>query len=68
MADYISLNSMENILREAGAERVSLKAKQALSDYVEDHALEIAKKSLKLTKHAERQTVKKEDIDAAITL
>ena len=59
---------MENILREAGAERVSHSAKKELSDYIEDHALSIAKKSLKLTKHAERQTVKKEDIKAALDL
>ena len=45
---YISLSSMEKILREAGAERISPSACIALRDILEDIAREISKKAVKL--------------------
>ena len=65
---YISLNSMENILREAGAKRVAHAAKKKLREEVEAYALDIAKQSLTFTSHAGRQTVKESDINAVSKL
>lgn len=62
---YISLSSMEKILREAGAERISPSACIALRDILEDIAREISKKAIKIAKHAKRKTVRGEDIRLA---
>jgi len=62
---YISLSSMEKILREAGAERISPSACIALRDILEDIAREISKKAVKIAKHAKRKTVRGEDIRLA---
>ena len=62
---YISLSSMEKILREAGAERVSPSACIALRGILEDIAREISKKAIKIAKHAKRKTVRGEDIRLA---
>jgi len=62
---YISLSSMEKILREAGAERISPSACMALRDILEDMAREISKKAIKIAQHAKRKTVRGEDIRLA---
>jgi histone H3/H4 len=54
------------MIRNAGAERVSEDAGIALRDVLEAKADEIATKAIKLSKHAKRSTVKREDIGAAI--
>lgn len=58
----LSLNSMGNILRDAGAERVSQDAKENLREYLESHAVDVAELALTFTKHADRTTVQGEDI------
>ena len=65
---YLSLNSMENILREAGAQRVSREAKEELRTYLQDHAVSIGKVALTYTEHAGRKTVKAEDIESSINV
>lgn len=59
---HISLSSMEKILKEAGAERVSPSACIALRDILEEIAREISEKAVKIAKHARRKTVRGEDI------
>ena len=59
---YISLSSMEKILKEAGAERVSPSACIALREILEEIAREISEKAVKIAKHARRKTVRGEDI------
>jgi len=54
------------IMRNAGAERVSEDASQALVELLEDYGEKIAKKSVSLAKHAGRKTVKVEDILQAV--
>ena len=56
---------MAEILKNAGAERVSDDAARAMAHYMHDVAAEIAKDAVKFAKHAGRKTVKKEDIDLA---
>jgi DNA-binding protein len=61
----LPLAAMEKVLRDAGAERVSDKAKAALKNSVEDIAEEIAVQAVKLAKHAGRKTVKEKDVKLA---
>ena len=61
----IPLASMEKILKNCGAERISDKAKIALKNIVEDIADEIASNAVKLALHAGRKTVKAGDVKLA---
>ena len=61
----IPLAAMEKIMKQAGAERVSDKAKVALKGVLEDIAEEIAGNAVKLAMHAGRKTVKSGDIKLA---
>ncbi|MBW2965758.1 NFYB/HAP3 family transcription factor subunit [Candidatus Woesearchaeota archaeon] len=61
----LPLAAMEKILKSAGAERVSDKAKAALKDELENIAEEIASQAVKLSIHAGRKTVKSGDIKLA---
>jgi histone H3/H4 len=56
---------VERILRNAGAERVSKDAVEELREALEDLGEEISRDSIKMADHANRNTVKKEDIDMA---
>ena len=61
----IPLAAMEQILKKAGAERVSDKAKSALKEVLEDIAEEIATSAVKFAAHAGRKTVKSGDVKLA---
>ena len=63
---FLPLAAMEKLLKQGGAERVSDKAKVALKNALEDIAHEIAVKSVKLSAHAGRKTIKAEDIKLAV--
>lgn len=62
---FLPLAAMEKILKEAGAERVSDRAKAALKDVVEEKAEKIAADAIRLALHAGRKTVKGHDIKLA---
>lgn len=62
----LPLAAMEKILKTAGAERVSDKAKVVLKNVVEDIAENIAVQAVKLAAHAGRKTVKAGDIKLAV--
>ncbi|MFT4297893.1 MAG: histone family protein [Candidatus Woesearchaeota archaeon] len=60
------LASMEKIMIEAGAERVSEDAKKELKRILEDYSIEISEKAIKFAEHAGRKTIKSQDIKLAM--
>ena len=61
----LGLSSMYRILKKAGAARVSNESAEELRRVIEEIALEIAKNSVEMSKHAGRKTVKAEDVKLA---
>ncbi len=61
----LPLAAMEKILKQAGAERVSDKAKAALKSIIEEEAEQLAVQAVKFAAHAGRKTVKAGDIRLA---
>jgi len=61
----LPLAAMEKILKSAGAERVSDKAKAALKEEIENIAEAIASQAVKLSIHAGRKTIKAGDVKLA---
>jgi len=61
----IAAAPMVDIMKQAGAERVSDGAARALADYLLQKGLNVSKDAVKFCNHAGRKTVKKEDVDLA---
>ena len=61
----LPLAAMEKLLKKAGAERVSDRAKEALKNVLEDMAEDIATQAVKLALHAGRKTIKAGDVKLA---
>jgi len=62
----IPLAPITRLVRNAGAERVSEEASQALAELLEEYGEKVAKKAVSLAKHAGRKTVNAADIRAAV--
>ena len=62
MVKDFPLLPLEKIAREAGAERVSHSALIALKEVLLETSEELARGAVKLSEHAKRVTVKREDI------
>ena len=57
---------VKRIIQDAGAERVSADAVDALVEFLEEYAEDVSKKAVAYAKYAKRKTVKAEDIELAI--
>ncbi|MBW2968727.1 histone family protein [Candidatus Woesearchaeota archaeon] len=62
----IPLAAMEKIIKKAGAERVSDKAKAALKEVLEDYAVKVSSDAVRFALHAGRKTIKSGDIKLAV--
>ena len=58
---------IERLIKRAGAERVSDGAVEELADYLEEEVIKIASNAIKLSKHASRKTVTRDDIKLALS-
>jgi DNA-binding protein len=54
------------LIKNAGAQRVSMDAEEALDKALEQWAEEVSMQAVKLAKHAGRKTVKASDIELAV--
>ena len=54
------------IIKNAGAQRISDEAREALGKALEEKAEEIASEAVRLAKHAGRKTVKASDVELAV--
>jgi len=61
----ISVAPMHRLCKKSGAERVSEEAAKELAKTLEEIGLKIAKEALDYAMHAQRKTVKAEDIEIA---
>ncbi|MBI4146461.1 histone family protein [Candidatus Woesearchaeota archaeon] len=61
----IPLAAMEQLMKQAGAERVSDDAKAALKEVLEEYGKRIAMDAVQLASHAGRKTIKAGDIKLA---
>ena len=61
----IAVAPMHRLCKKSGAERVSEEAAKELAKALEDIGVKIAKEALDYAMHAQRKTVKAEDIEIA---
>lgn len=61
----IAAAPMIDLIRKAGAERVSDEASRALAELLMEIGLRVSAEAIKLARHAGRKTVKREDIELA---
>ena len=61
----LSLSGMEKLLKKAGAQRVSDKAKVEFREVLEEIGEELGKKAVRFSEHSKRKTIKAEDIKLA---
>lgn len=61
----LPIAAVDRIIRNAGAQRVSESAAEELAEIIEEKGLEIASEAANLAEHADRKTVRDEDIRLA---
>lgn len=61
----LSSAALERIMRKAGAQRVSATAIEALAQALEDYGTTLSTEAATLARHADRKTVKREDVRLA---
>ncbi|MEM3791483.1 MAG: NFYB/HAP3 family transcription factor subunit [Candidatus Micrarchaeaceae archaeon] len=62
---FISKSLAKKILKNAGAEKVSPEACEELARIIDIYSYSIAKRAVRLCKHAKRRTLRREDIKVA---
>ena len=58
----LSLLAFERISKKAGVKRISKEAVEELRDTIEDIGMELAEKSVRISRHAGRRTVMAQDV------
>jgi histone H3/H4 len=58
----LSISPFERIARKTGIKRISKDALEELRDCIDELGMEIAEKSVKISRHAGRRTVKLKDV------
>lgn len=58
----LPVSPFEKIAKKAGVKRISKDALEELRDQIEELGMEMAEQSVKISRHAGRRTVKKEDV------
>lgn len=58
----LPLLPFERLAKKAGVKRISKDALEELRDIITEEATEIAEKAVKISRHANRRTVMKEDV------
>lgn len=66
MPKEIPVAPVKRVIKNAGAERVSDDAAEALRNILEERGTEIAQDARRFANHAGRKTVREEDIEAVI--
>ncbi len=61
----LPLAPIDRIIRNGGAERVSEEAREALAEVLEEYGVKVSEEAVKFAEHADRKTVKAEDIKLA---
>ena len=61
----LSLSAMEKLMKTAGGYRVSEESKEALRDVLEEIGDRISRDAIELSRHANRRTIKADDIKLA---
>lgn len=58
----LPLLPFERLAKKAGVKRISRDALEELRDIASEEAVEIAESAVKISRHAKRRTVKREDV------
>ena len=62
MLQMLPLLPFEKLAKKSGVKRISRDALEELRDIITEEATEIAEKAVKISRHANRRTVMKEDV------
>ncbi|MFH0832935.1 MAG: histone family protein [Candidatus Aenigmatarchaeota archaeon] len=62
----LPLLPFERIAKKVGVKRVSKDALEELRDIVEEYSMDIAEKAVRLSRHADRRTVKEDDVEFVV--
>jgi len=62
----LALNAIHRLCKNAGAERVSLKAAEVLGNHIEEYAHELVKEAYVYVVHSRRKTLTAQDLKLVI--